>query len=196
MALQSVTIQPDPERVALSDLPPDLAESHIPRALIKFESVSSITAKTAANIMTLELRLLFPVNFAYVHCNSFLSVASPSEATADDFLDLGYGIQEPIASASPSYGFSLWSRGVATANAGATGPTAGEWKSWYVDGMYGLPLFNRNGSQPRVRMFLNDTDAVNAAAARTLYATSTWFQFDIDQVTNWQVNTPTPVRQC
>ena len=192
MAVQSVTIEPDPTIIQFDGLPTQayLENSPLPRAAVTFQSNSaSIAAKTLGNTMQLEWRLTLPENYAYILCRLAVEIAGTADKTAVDFQPDGYVFTETASGGADREYFPVTSNGVT--NFATTDVRV------YVPGnMPTFPIYNQEGAAPRVRMFLYDDDTANAAAARTLYATARFLVFDIRQVTHVGVNSPDPVRVC
>lgn len=172
--------------------PGNLSNSIYPRALVKFRSSTGIALKPAGDTQTIEWRLSLPKNFAYVHCQTSMTVQSAAEATADDFDNIGNGFVEGVAGDPDTQSvIELLSNGASLVNG-----QAGQQKSWALRYAPATVVYNTKGSSPRLRFYISDSDGVNAAAARLFYGSSTWFQYDINQVTNVIVNAAQPVRLC
>lgn len=192
MAVQTISITPNLAVTPFSGRPVGTDEkSYLPRAKVEFQANNaSIAAKTIGNTLTANVTCELPVNYAYVLCGIHVEVGSTTDMTSDAFQDNGYGQLNPDTTVTNDrLYFPIVSDG--PINLGAT-----DRKVWYPKNTPGNVILNFAGNSPTLFMQLYDDVTAAGAAARSMYFTATFLQYDIRQADHVRVNAPIPTRLC
>ncbi len=186
MAALSQNLTPAPTITLFAGIPQG-SNNIFPRARVKFEDRTAITAKLTANTNTVKYTLSLPANYAYRLDQASLEIGIGSATTADNF--------EVLGSAFLEFGVGVANMAMLFQSQGVVSNTsvAGQSMIWTVPEPFGEVFFNQEGLAPTVtvRVFDNTSGAATDAQNARFYWT--FLQYDIQQVLDVAVNAPLPV---
>lgn len=190
-------------------VPNNITESWIPRGEVVFAGSDVVAAKDAANESEILLQCNFPQSYVYRIQSIDYNVFSSTRA-AGGLADLQGGVRVLVS--SDALGFTDFSFSMHSANAfesdglanpmysfAASGVTNDNIRPYYpratnASSEYPDTLIDASSDAARLLFALMDISS-DATAALLMQYRVTALAYDIEQVRNWQVHSPMPVRQ-
>ena len=189
MAHVSQTITPTPTITLFGDVP-NQENNFLPRARVRYQGNSTVTAKGAGDTKTLDLDVVLPQNYAYAINQVFIRIGSFGNSDSSNYDDLGLGLVQSEVPGTSLANIQLSSPGNTIVD------DDGSVKIWTLIPNFCDLIYNQLGNTPQLTFTLNDTDGVNASAQMSCVFWMTFLQYDIRQVDKVRVNAPMPVRSC
>lgn len=184
MAIVTVTVvdeTPTDDRWEMPENPVSL-KSPVPRAIITFNGSDAIAAKSAGDLTNYNLICRPPSGFVYLVRTFGLRFVS--DDLVERFNQFGIGIVSDVAGLANNKFFNIASPGqVVFAAALAVRiwePTSVTPKNFFQGGIEDF------------RLIVQDMDSSASTAGNMAYEVE-FYQYDVDQLAKWELNTPIPV---
>lgn len=161
---------------------PDALRSPIPRGIIKYDGTTAVALKTAGNLTAFKVVTTLPDGFAYLMKSAVIKVVSDDLVNLWDLFGALTVNIDKDAAAAVSYPFNAFGTAILGSGTRATKiftPVTGTSKFILM-------------SDDVVDFRLTDSDAAESPAGDIFWHIEL-YQYDVDQVLKYEVNTPIPV---